>query len=226
VRIGGTYVYAPAYDVPTFYAFLSIMPAMVIFVVSVETNFYEKYRNYYSLITGRGNFSDIENARKEMTRSLWAEIRNIMELQLFFTLVFIAAGYYILPRLGLAQFSIDIFNILALGAYMCIIMMIIMLILLYFEDRAGALFVAVSFLLSNTLFTYLTMQYSESIYGMGFFASAFFSLIIAVSELMLYLKNINYHTFCGQPIIYMQKKGFFGRLIDAFTPKNKNVNKQ
>ncbi len=225
VLIGGTYTYAPVYDVPAFYAFLSIMPAMVVFVVSVETNFYEKYRNYYSLITGKGNFSDIENARKEMTRSLWSEIRNIMELQLFFTLVFIAVGYYVFPRLGLSQFSIDIFNVLALGAYMCIIMMIIMLILLYFEDRAGALFVAVSFLLSNAIFTFLTLQYSENVYGLGFFAAAFFSLVIALMELMVYLKNIHYHTFCGQPIIYVQKKGVFGKLVDFFASRNRNLDK-
>ncbi len=226
VRIANTYVYAPAYDVPTFYAFLSVMPSMVVFVVSIETNFYEKYRNYYSLITEKGNLSDIETARKDMVRSLWAEIRNIMELQLFFTLVFIAAGYYILPRIGLSQFSIDIFNIIALGAYMSSIMMILMLILLYFEDRAGALFVAATFLISNVVLTYLTIQYSESIYGTGFFASALISLVFAIIELLIYLKNINYHTFCGQPIIYVQKKGFFGKLIDIFTLKEARVKRQ
>ncbi|MCL5071769.1 MAG: exopolysaccharide Pel transporter PelG [Actinobacteria bacterium] len=219
VKIGGTYVYAPVYDVPAFYAFLSIMPSMIMFVVSVETSFYDKYRVYYSLITGKGNFKDIENARKDMTRVLWSEIRNIMELQLFFTLVFIAAGYYVLPRLGLTQLSIDIFNLLALGAFMSILMMIILLILLYFEDRSGALFVSISFLSSNVILTYLTMNYSESTYGMGFFGSALFSLIIALTELLVYLKNINYHTFCGQPIIYKEKAGFFGKLLIFFTPK-------
>jgi len=223
VKIGGTYLYAPTYDVPTFYAFLSVMPSMVMFIVSIETSFYEKYKNYYSLIAGKGNFSDIETARKDMTRVLWSEIRNIMELQLFFTLVFIAAGYYLLPRLGLTQLSIDIFNLLALGAYMIIMTMIIMLILLYFEDRAGALFIAVSFLLSNIFFTYLTLQYSESLYGMGFFLSSFLSLVIAVLELLVYLKNINYHTFCGQPIIYKEKPGFFGRLILFFTTRSEKL---
>ena len=103
-------------NVPTFYAFLSIMPSMIVFVVSMETSFYEKYRTYYTLITGKGNFSHIENARKDMTRVLWAEIRNIMEIQLFFTLIFIAAGYYLLPRLGLTQLSVDIFNLICLGS--------------------------------------------------------------------------------------------------------------
>ena len=226
VKIGGTYIYAPTYDVPTFYAFLSIMPSMVMFIVSIETSFYEKYKAYYSLITGRGNLADIEGARKDMTRVLWSEIRNIMELQLFFTLIFIAAGYYLLPRLGLTQLSIDIFNLLALGAYMNVMTMIIMLILLYFEDRAGALFIAVTFFMSNIFFTFLTLNYTESTYGMGFFLSTFFSLTIAVLELVVFLKNINYHTFCGQPIIYKEKVGLFGKLILFFTPRNERVKVQ
>jgi len=221
VEIGGTYTYAPTYDVPTFYAFLSVMPSMVIFIVSIETSFYEKYRTYYSLITGKGNFSDIENARKDMTRVLWSEIRNIMELQLFFTLVFIAAGFYVLPRLGLSQLSMDIFNLIALGAYLNIMVMIVILILLYFENRSGALFVAVIFLLSNAGFTFMTLMYSESLYGVGFFASSIFSLIIALTELSGYLKNINYYTFCSQPVIYKEKIGIFGRMINFFASRNK-----
>jgi polysaccharide biosynthesis protein PelG len=219
VKIGQTYVYAPVYDVPTFYAFLSIMPSMVMFVVSVETSFYDKYKAYYALITGKGNFKDIESARKEMTRVLWSEIRNIMELQLFFTLVFIAAGSYILPRLGLTQLSVDIFNLLALGGFMAIVMMIIMLLLLYFEDRKGAVFVATTFLASNIVFTWFTMSYSESVYGLGFFAASLLSLAVALIEMLVFLKNINYHTFCGQPVIFRQKTGMFGKLILAFTPK-------
>ncbi len=219
VRIGSTYIYAPTYDVPTFYAFLSIMPSMIVFVVSMETSFYEKYRTYYTLITGKGNFSDIENARKDMTRVLWAEIRNIMEIQLFFTLIFIAAGYYLLPRLGLTQLSVDIFNLICLGAYLNIIMLIIMLIMLYFEDRKGALFISMSFLITNVVFTYFTIQISENYYGMGFFFAAFITLVLAVTELAVYLKNINYHTFCGQPIIYKENRGLFTRLIDSFSPK-------
>jgi uncharacterized membrane protein len=224
VRIGGTYIYAPAYDVPTFYAFLSIMPSMIVFVVSIETSFYDKYKAYYTLITGKGNLKDIENAKKDMTRTLWSEIRNIMELQLFFTLVFVAAGYYLLPKIGLSQLSVDIFDLLVIGAYFNIIMLIIILLLLYFEDRKGALFVSATFFASNLIFTYVTMHYSENTYGLGFFLAALVSMILALIELLVYLKNINYHTFCGQPIIYKEKKGLFGRLVDALTPGADKLN--
>lgn len=221
VNISRTYIFAPIYDVPTFYAFLSIMPSMIVFVVSIETNFYEKYKTYYSLITGKGVFSDIENARKDMTRTLWAEIRNIMEIQLFFTLIFIAAGTYILPEIGLTQLSVDIFNLLVLGAYFNIIMFVIVLMLLYFEDRKGAFFITLTFLISNSVFTIITIQYQENMFGMGFFIAAFISLLIAVTELFVYLRNINYHTFCGQPIIYKERRGFFSRIVDELYSENK-----
>ena len=45
--IDGTYRCAPTYDVATFFAFLSIMPVMVMFTVSAELNFYERYAVYY-----------------------------------------------------------------------------------------------------------------------------------------------------------------------------------
>lgn len=219
VVVADTYIYAPVYDVPTFYAFLSILPSMIIFVVSVETSFYEKYRTYYNLITGKGNFEDIEDARKDMTRVLWAEIWNMMEIQLFFTLISIVVGHYLLPRIGFTQVSMDIFNILALGAYMNAIMLVVILILLYFEDKRGALFISASYLLTNVAFTYITLIYGENLYGLGFFMAAFISLVISLIELRVYLRNINYHTFCGQPVIYREGKGIFTRLIDFFEKK-------
>ena len=220
VRIGSTYVYAPVYDVPTFYAFLSTIPSMIVFVVSIETSFYEKYRTYYTLINGKGNFPDIENARKDMTRVLWIEIRNITEIQLFFSLLFIAGGNLFLPRMGLSQLSLDIFNLLVLGAYLNIMLLIVIMILLYFEDRKGALFVSTIFFVTNFLFTEATVRLNENTYGMGFFISAFISLVIAFIELQIYLKNIHYHTFCGQPVIYREKNGLFTRLINFFYKSN------
>jgi len=213
VRISSTYVYAPTYDVPSFYAFLSVMPSMVVFVVSLETSFYEKYRAYYSLITGKGNFVDIENARKNMSRVLWSEIRNIMELQIFFSLIFVVAGSYFLPAIGISSLSFDIFLLLVLGAYCNIILLIVVLILLYFEDRRGAFFISMTFLISNTIFTWGTLYLGERAYGFGFFIAAFLSLIAALIELRSYLNNIHYHTFCGQPVIQKQRTGLFGRII-------------
>jgi uncharacterized membrane protein len=215
VKIASTYVFAPTYDVPTFYAFLSIIPSMVVFVISVETSFYEKYRNYYSLITGKGSFTEIDDAQKSMTRVLWAEIRNLMEIQILFSIIFIVAAFYLFPRMGLTRFSFDIFMLLILGAYCDIILLIIILILLYFEDRKGALVISIIFLITSVLFTSGTLILGETTYGLGLFLSTFFTLIAGFIRLRIYLDNIHYHTFLGQPVIYREIKGVFGRLVDT-----------
>jgi uncharacterized membrane protein len=222
VKISSTYVYAPLYDVPSFYAFLSVMPSMVVFVVSLETSFYEKYRAYYSLITGKGNYADIENARKSMAWVLWSEIRNVMELQIFFSLIFVVAGFYFLPTIGISALSFDIFLLLVIGAYCNIILLVIILVLLYFEDRRGALFISATFLILNGVFTYGTLLIGERAYGFGFFIAAFFSLIAALIELRTYLNNINYHTFCGQPVIQKKQIGLFGKLTGTMYRKMEN----
>ncbi|MEN8908130.1 MAG: exopolysaccharide Pel transporter PelG, partial [Clostridiales bacterium] len=42
--------FAPNYDIATFFAFLSVMPSLVIFVVSMETSFYTGFKRYLSKI--------------------------------------------------------------------------------------------------------------------------------------------------------------------------------
>ena len=90
--VQGTYVYSPFYDIPAFYAFLSITPTLVIFAVQMETAFYEKYRDYFYLINNGACYEDIEEAKKSMKRVMFKELLYVMEMQLFFSFAFIILG--------------------------------------------------------------------------------------------------------------------------------------
>lgn len=212
--IASTYVFAETYDVPTFYAFLTIIPTSIIFAVSVETSFYDRYKEYYSQIILGGNLKDIRRAKKGMTTVLWQELFHIMEVQLIFSILFIVLGYYILPYIGLTRASIDIFNILALGTYCSISMFILVLIELYFENRKGAFITSSVFLLTNILFTCMSLRLGPSYYGVGYFLSSFISLIVAFVTLNHFLNNIDYMTFCSQPVIYREKSGIFNHIVN------------
>lgn len=216
VTAGDTYVFCPYYDVPSFYAMLTIITAMVIFVATVETSFYEKYKDYYSAVLGAGTLEDITRSKEEMRKVLVHEITYTMELQLFFSIIFMVIGMRLLPRIGLIGAAVDIFNILVLGSYSCVIMFIIMLVLLYFDDRRGAVFVSAMFLVTNTLFTIGTLYLGENFYGFGFFAAAFITLIAAIIRLWIFLRNIDYYTFCSQPVVFKEKERFFQRLVSRF----------
>lgn len=211
--VADTYVFAPLYDVPTFYGFLTILPASVMFVISVETSFYERYREYYSQITLGGNLKDIIKAKKSMVTILWQEIFHLMEVQLFFTVVFVILGYCFLPFIGLNEGSVDIFVIVALGAYCTISMLVIILIDLYFENKKGAVKVSFIFLVLNIIFTLGTLVLGQNYFGVGFFLAALISLLISLFNLHGFISDIDYITFCSQPIINKEEKGFFSNLV-------------
>lgn len=219
ISISETYLYAPAYDAATFYAFLSILPVMIMFVVSVEASFYECYAIYFMYITSKGNFRDISEAREDLLRTMWSELRNIMEFQLVFTLIFLAMGNYLLPKVGLAYTSINIYNLLVLSAYGVAIMQVIITLLLYFEDRRGALIICSIFLVLNIMFNLISLYFGETTYGFGFFLAAFIGLIVSIFRLHYFSERIDYFVFCSRPVFHQHEQGVFHKLVQKLYPK-------
>lgn len=213
-----TYVFAPIYDVPAFWAFLSIIPAMVIFAVSFETSFYEKYKKFYDNIINDGIKEDINKSKNEMQIVLFEQLRHVMGIQLVFSGLFLVVGRIFLPLAGLTNLAIRIFNVLVIGDYAFVIMFIILSILLYFDDRKGALLVVCIFTVLNGLLTELTILMGETYYGLGFMAGAFIALIFGFLRLSYFCKNIDYYTFCSPPIIYIENE-------KTFTKISRNIDK-
>lgn len=85
VQVKGLFYGAPYYDVPALIAFLTILITSINFVVSVEVNFYPKYRDYYSLFNDGGVVGDIVTAEEEMLAVLNRELRFTALKQLFVT---------------------------------------------------------------------------------------------------------------------------------------------
>src|SRR5690606_37631676 len=106
--INGAYHVYMFYDVPVFYAFISVMPTLITFVVSVETSFFEKFRHYYLNVLNEGTVQDIQNAKKQMQKTLMREISLLMEIQLLFTVLSVGIGILLLPRIGFTMQQIDL----------------------------------------------------------------------------------------------------------------------
>ncbi|WP_214630864.1 exopolysaccharide Pel transporter PelG [Paenibacillus agaridevorans] len=188
----------PFYDTPVFYAFLSVIPTLVTFVVSVETSFYEKFRLYYLNIMNGGTIQDVMTAKKMMQKTLTKEISFLMEIQLLFTIVSIALGLKLLPKIGFTMAQLDLFIILALAYFLFIIFFVLMHILMYFDDRKGVFVISLLFVILNICFTYGTMRLEYD--GLGMFIASFIALGLVIMRLLYVLRNIDYFTFCSQPI--------------------------
>ncbi|GIP16206.1 hypothetical protein J40TS1_18480 [Paenibacillus montaniterrae] len=186
------------YDVPVFYAFLSVMPTLVTFVVSVETSFFEKFRHYYLNVLNDGTVQDIQNAKKQMQKTLVREISFLMEIQLLFTVLSIGVGILLLPKIGFTMQQLDLFIILALAYYLFIILFSLVHVLMYFDDQKGVFFVGLLFFVLNIVCTIVTMKLNYD--GLGMFIASFVALLAVIGRLLYVLRNIDYYTFCAQPI--------------------------
>lgn len=214
VCLAETYYFQPPYDVSTFFAYLSILPSMMLFVVTTEINFYGKFRRYLMFITTKGNYKEISDSRDDMVSTLWAEIRNIFDFQLVSAFCFIAVGNVVLPQFGLAFYGVDIYNLLVLSAFCVAIVQAVLLMLLYLEDRTGAFLTACILFVTGVIFNLMCIYVGESSYGLGAFASSFVTMVFALIRLHLYSKHIDYHMFCSQPVLNAKGTGFFVRLHD------------
>ncbi|WP_084146696.1 exopolysaccharide Pel transporter PelG [Paenibacillus wynnii] len=202
--VAGRFLISPFYDTPVFYAYLSVIPTLIVFTVAVETNFYEKFRGYYDLIRQSGTWDEISEARGEMQRSLIKELTFLMEIQLMFTVISLALGIKMLPMIGFSMEQLDVFIILLLGYYLFIITFVILLLLLYYDDRKGVFMISGSYLLLNIAFSTLSMLYGY--HGFGMLLASFVVLLVALTRLRRYVRSIDYHTFCAQPLLPTRSK--------------------
>lgn len=198
VWIENSFFMSPRYDVAVFYAFLSVIPTLIFFVVNLETEFYQKYKKYYDMVLGKGSILDINESRNEMVRVLIREISLIMGVQLFFSIMFIAVGIRLLPMIGFTVTQIDTYNILVMGFYAYIMYHVVSVVLLYFDDRKGVLWLAILFLFLCSTSTFFLLAFENQ--GLSLFMAAFLTLIAAFARLVYILRNLHYYTFCAQPI--------------------------
>lgn len=205
---GGTFRFAPVYDVVTFFAFISVLPLMMLFVVSVETAFYERYNVYFTHITKRGNFREIDDARKDLLHTLWFEIRHIVEFQLVSTLVFLVLGNYILSNAGITYAQVNMYNVILFGAFFTGLLQLIYILMVYFDYQKDVLRISACFCLSNLVLGLLGLWFlGPDSYGFTFFLAGLLSFAFGFWRLSRFSQRINYFVFCSQPMFYQPVQG-------------------
>ena len=213
-QVKGLFYGAPSHDVPALIAFLTILITTVNFVVSVEVNFYPKYRNYYSLFNDEGSIRDLKQAEHEMLEVLDNELRFTALKQIFATAVAISIGGIVLSYLplGFNDLMEGYFRTLCVGYGLYAIANTMMLILLYFTDYKGALFATGMFAACTTTFTCVSLFFPQVYYGFGFLLGSAVFFLICTLRLGYFIKKLPYYILSVQPIVAEDKTGFFTRL--------------
>src|SRR5690606_35940383 len=82
-------------------------------------------------------------------------------------------------------------------------------ILMYFDDQRGIFWSSLLFFLLNIVCTFITMKLKFD--GLGMFIASFISLLAVSVRLLYVLRNIDYYTFCSQPIYKKEKRMVKGK---------------
>lgn len=225
VNVRGAFFAAPGYDVPAFIALLTTLVTSINFVVSVEVNFYPKYRTYFALFNASGSVQDIKQAEREMLTVLNTELKYTALLQLVSTVLSIAVLGEILKflPLGFDDMMFGCLRTLCVGYGMYAVGNTVLLLLLYFTDYLGAVISAAVFSVSTILCTLLSLYTSEVYLGFGFLigSAAFFA--VTYWRLISYTRRLPYHILSKQPIVENEKFGLFSKLEHALAKKGSSL---
>ncbi|MBE6622709.1 MAG: hypothetical protein E7621_00745 [Ruminococcaceae bacterium] len=228
VRVHGLFYGAPWHDVPALLAFMTALMTTVNFVVSVEVNFYPKYRNHYSLYNDKGTIDNIKQAEKEMLGTLKTEIFYTALKQLLFTAVVIALGGYLLDLLplGFNEIMRGYFRTLCVAYGIYAVGNMLMLILLYFTDYTGTLVTTAAFAATTVIFTIISLFFSQVYYGFGFLFASLVFAVCTVLRLDYFTKRLPYYILSVQPLVGEDRSGMFSRLGEFLEDKLEGSNNE
>lgn len=185
----------PTYDSAMFFAYLTIVPSLALFMFSMETNFFEHYLRFYRDIQHKVTFGKIEKNHRALIQSITSNAGHFILMQASICSLAILAAPQILSMVGGSYLQIGIFRFGVLGAF-CHVMLIFLLILLsYFDNRKATLQLQLIFLVTNAVFTLITLELGFAYYGYGYFLSCFVTFILAAVVTFRYVADLPYHTF-------------------------------
>jgi len=188
------------YDSCMFIAFVTIVPALAHFLVDVETHFYECYKGFYGAIMNRGSYQSIMLKKKEMVQTLFDSGSRMVVLQTMITVLFLFFAPQIAKFLSLRPEDVSVLYAAAIGAYFHAFLLVLYIVILYFDRKRGAMYISLFFLVTNASFTLYVLNYAPEMMGIGYMLSAFLSFCFALGLLIYNIRNIEYITFTEQPL--------------------------
>lgn len=186
---------APSYDMASFIAILVNLSATVIFTVKVETEFFEKYKEYVTALNG-ASLAVIDKNRKIMNDTISLQLFYIYEMQLIITVILTCLSVIVFPLIGLGGLTLDFFLLLGIALFCIFSMYFTVVFLYYFDDQMGAFITTFIFLLISTIAAVIAIKLGIGYYSMAPLLGGLISWIYGFFRLKHYLKDINAQIFC------------------------------
>lgn len=193
------YAYEPL-DLASFYAQITILPAVVLFYVHNETNFYEDYRGFYNAVMMKRPLEAIERQRHVLVENLKDALVGLCLIQAVVTLAAVSYSRALAELLGLSDLERQLFVNMSLGAFPQVILLCLMVTLFYFQFYQEAAWTAGWTLVGCLGVSWWTLQVGEATYGLGLLAGCLVGTVLGFWFLFDRLQRLEYLTFTSQPM--------------------------
>lgn len=186
------------YDLPVFLAYLSIVPGMAVFLVRIETDFAEYYEKFFDAVREGASLEFIEDMHDEMVYAVRQGLGEIAKIQFIAVLATFVAGPALLSGLGISTLYLPLLQIQVVGASLQVMLLAVLNVLFYLDQRRIVVALTLLFLVANALFTAVTLKLGAPFYGYGFAAALLLTLTVGLILLDRKLDRIEYETFMFQ----------------------------
>ena len=188
--VGGSLFTLPFYDSAMFLAYLITIPVTALFFVSIETEFYERYQRFYHSFAAHATLIKITEYQQAIMDFVYVSFRRtIIFIGCLAILAAISAPKWF-DYFGITYQQIGVYRLGAIGAAFHILFLLALIFLSYFDQRKVVLGLNTIFLVSNTVFTYLSLDLGFKYYGFGYTgatALCFFASFLCLSHRLKWL---------------------------------------
>jgi polysaccharide biosynthesis protein PelG len=195
VTVGGALTTAPIYDGAMFLAYLTIVPALALFTVRIETDFFEHYQRFYSEIGDHATLERIRDNQTRVVQSGTSGLRSVLVIQSVITVLVIFLAPSIIEATSGSYQQIGVFRFGTLGALFHVMILFCAILLQYFDARRPALLLQSVFLVANAAFTYLSLELGFAYLGYGYFLATIITFAIGIGLLFNVLRQLPYFAF-------------------------------
>jgi len=171
------------YDIPVFMAYICVMPGMAAFLVRIEADFVEYYDAFYEAVRRGATLRHINDMRDMMVTSVRAGLFEVVKIQTIVLLFVAVFGPRLLEALHISTLYMPLLLIDVIAASLQILLLGILNVLFYLDERRVVLRICVAFVVLNGTLTGITLWMAPDYYGYGFALTLL--ILVAASVLVL-----------------------------------------
>jgi uncharacterized membrane protein len=195
LRLPSGLISYPDYDSALFLACLSIVPSMAVFVVNIETRFFEQYHRFFRGIGAHATLARIREDQSDLLHAVLLGSRQLVLPQVVLALALVLLAPVLFTAFGIPYGQLGMFRIATLGALFQLFFLLLTIVLSYLDQNRLALALHGLFFAVNAVGTLATLQLGFPYYGYGYFLAAVVSFLVASVATVRRLDDLPYHAF-------------------------------